>query len=484
MSKVAAGAGKQVVRSKEDLTQDLMNSEFVNDLKKKHDLQTAIFNISKTHPFMGSIMQCMNIIYTHTLPTAGVSFNNDLKRWDLFINPHFYCEKLNGDHRRAIMLHEIYHIVHKHPFRLPLHLLPAGKRRIMNIACDMAINQYIKGLPAGCPECPPLLFGYLPQECSNKLCCGHCIDVKHYFDEDDQGNRTPWEKLKPAEYYYEKLLTKLDDNDGESGGEIIVGEMGADGKGKGADQGEGKPKNGDMPDTIDVHDWNTGADEKDVLDATDDLMKRAMIKENISHDELPGVIKDLMQHLDLRRAELNYKAIILMAMKASLPSNVRKHSWSRKSRRFGNKSPGTMNASQPKLEVFIDTSGSISITEANEFLDIVDEFLKVGAKSCHLNMFHTANYYSKTYKKGQRPKKDDWQSGGTCLQQSMKIIAEKKPDLSIFLTDGYYSDIEVERMIGVNEKFPKTVFIISQSGTEDHPFAKRDWARTVKIPGS
>ena len=152
-----ATAGKQVARSKEDLTKELMEMEFVEDQVKKHDLQTSIFEISKTYPFLGSVMQCMNITYTHIIPTAGVSFNNDLKRWDMFINPFYFCKKLSPDNRRAVVLHEIYHIIHKHPLRLPMIQLPPQKRRLMNIAMDMSINQYIKGLPCGCSECPPLL---------------------------------------------------------------------------------------------------------------------------------------------------------------------------------------------------------------------------------------------------------------------------------------------------------------------------------------
>jgi len=477
MSDNKVTAGKQVPRSKEDLTKELMEREFVDDQQKKHDLQTAIFQISKTHPFLGSVMQCMNIMYTHTIPTAGVSFNNDLKRWDVHINPRYFCKHLNPDHRRAVMLHEVYHIIHKHPFRIPMMHLPPQKRRLMNIAMDMAINQYIKGIPRGCNECPPLLFGHLPQPCSSDLCPGHGVNVDDYFDTDKSGNKAKWQTLQSAEYYYEKLLTRLKDGDEEAKGGVNIKGL------PGSNSDDGAQGKGDVPDTMDVHDWGDSADEKDVLDATDDLMKRAMIKQNLSYDDLPGSIRELMDHIDSRRAELNYKAIILMAMKASLPSNTRKHSWSRKSRRFGNKAPGTKNASQPKLEIFIDTSGSISVQEANEFLDIVDEFLKVGARTCHLNMFHTANYYSERYKMGQRPEKKDFEMGGTCLQESMAIIAKKKPDLSIFLTDGYYSDINVEAMVGVNAKFPKTVFIISKDGSEKHPFAKRDWARTVKIPG-
>ena len=66
---------------------------------------------------------------------------------------------------------------------------------------------------------------------------------------------------------------------------------------------------------------------------------------------------------------------------------------------------------------------------------------------------------------------------------SIKNIAKHRPDLSIFLTDGYYGDVDEKKFIGANGQFPNVVFIISKGGTTDHPFKNRKWARTVKIPG-
>ncbi len=276
-------------------------------------------------------------------------------------------------------------------------------------------------------------------------------------------------------------MATIDDQD--KNGDGVSVDDGSEGEGQGGAGGKkGKGSYGPINrDTIDTHDWNAN-DEKEMLDAAEDLMKRAMIKQNCDHSQLPDSVREFLQDIKARRAELNYKQIIMSAMKASLPSNTRKHTWTRKSRRFGNKAPGTSNGTQPRLEVFIDTSGSISIEEANEFLSIVDEFLKVGAKECNINFFHTQNYFSEKYKLGRRVKRDEFQSGGTDLTESLSLVAKKRPDLTIFITDGYYSDVDTESMVNKGEMFPKTVFIISKQGTEEHPFKNRDWARTVKVP--
>lgn len=425
------------------------------------------------------------------LPTAGVMFNAEVKRWDLLINPYFFCKRLSEKHRKAVLLHELYHITHKHPLRMPFIKLSVHKRQLMNIAMDMSINQFIKDIPDGCPSCPPPNSG---QPCENKDCCGRGIILRDFYDTDEKtGKQIPWQDRREFEYYYSKLLERFDDPDPSD-----TGDQQGDGEGEGEGDGEGEPgegdgqgqgnagggaDTGDLPQTTDVHHWDGAGDEGDMLEATEDLVKRAQVKSRFGYDELPGHIKELLEHIKSRKAELNYKAILLAAMKASLPANFRKKSWTRKSRRFGNMAPGTKNGEQPKLENFIDTSGSISIEEANEFLDIVDEFLKIGARKCSLNMFHTRNYYREDYKRGQRIKREDIQSGGTCLEESMKSIAKHRPDLSIILTDGYYSDVDVEAWVGANGQFPNVVFIISKDGTTEHPFKNRKWARTVKIPG-
>ena len=460
MSKVKIS--KNLKRSVSDIDKKLLELEHVEEIVKKNNLQSTIFNVSKRYPFMGSVMQCMNIFYTHMLPTAGVSYNNDLKRWDMYINPFFFCRKLSPEQREAVLLHEIYHILHKHPIRLPMLKIPERERRLMNVAMDMAINQYIPNLPDGCSACHNNDI-----QCTNPMCPGKAIRVedfkKQYKDLDFKENCT-------AEEYFQLLLNiEREKEDEESNGD-------------GNSKSNNKSVSVKNADTLDNHGWDDSADEKDMLDSTEELVKRAMIKSSTSYTNLPNSIKELLEEIDARRAELNYKALILLAMKSSLPSNTREYSWSRKSRRFGSKAPGTRNGKQPRLEIFLDTSGSISVEEANEFLEIVDEFLKVGAKECNLNLFHTSNYLTRKYKRKDGIKREDFENGGTNLEDSLKRIAKIRPDLSIFLTDGYYSDVDVESMVGVNNKFPKVIFIINQSGSTNHPFKDRDWAITIKIP--
>lgn len=441
-----------------------MEKEFVSTEEKSQCLATAIYETSKSHPFLGSVLQCLTIQYAHTLPTAGILFNTDAKRWDMLVNPYFFCKKLSAPQRKAVLIHELSHITHKHPLRVPFLKISSRKRMIMNIAADMAINQFIKDLPKGCNQCPPK---GTPQPCPNELCPGHCIDVADYFDQDPKtGTKTPWPTNLTMEAYYERLIKRFEDPE--------------DGDGQG--NAGGGAESGDLPQTIDEHMWDGAAEEKEMLDATEELVKRAMVKSRLSYDDLPGHVKELLEDIKARRAELNYKALILLAMKKHANGHNRKSTWTRKNKRLGFKAPGTKVGDLPKLELHLDTSGSISIEELNEFLEIVDQFLKVGARKCNLQFFHTACYGRQQYKMGTKIDRSQIQSGGTELTETLKDIFTRKGDLSIIITDGCYGDVPVESWMKPGQNFPQILWIISKGGDENHPLKRL--GDTVKVPDS
>ena len=62
----------------------------------------------------------------------------------------------------------------------------------------------------------------------------------------------------------------------------------------------------------------------------------------------------------------------------------------------------------------------------------------------------------------------------------MRDIAKRRGDLNIVLTDGYYDNVEVEKLIGPNDKFPQRLFIISREGESNHPLKRL--GQTIKIP--
>lgn len=452
-------------RIRPKLSKELLDKEQVPVELKTRALASAIYECSKTHPFLGSVLQCLTISYGHQIPTAGIMFNTDAKRWDMIINPFFFCKKLDIPQQKAVLLHELSHITHKHPLRVPFLKISSRKRVLMNIAADMAINQFIKNIPAGCPQCPPVSA---QQPCLNEMCPGRGIFVEDYKDVDEKTKKEiPWEKNRTMEYYYEKLLRRFDDPDKDDNG---------DGEGNAG----GGAETGDLPQTIDEHMWDGASEEKDMLDATEELVKRAMVKARLDYSALPDSVKELLEDIKARKAELNYKALIMSAMKRHASGHERKGTWTRKSKRFGNKAPGTKVGDLPKLNLYLDTSGSISVEELNEFLEIVDQFLKVGARKCNLSFFHTANYGHQQYKMGTKIDRNQIESGGTELTPVMQDILKVNADLNIVITDGCYGDVQAESWMKPGQKFPQTLWIISKGGTEEHPLKR--FGSTVKVP--
>lgn len=588
---------------------NIIDKENVDIDKKKECLQTGIHGIMLRAPFLGTTLQCLDIYYSHFVPRAGVMFNSAAKKWEMLLNPHWFCNLITKQNREAILLHEIYHITHKHPMRAPFLKINEKRRHIMNVAMDMAINQYIPNLPDGCPSCPPIEEMMKGTKCTNELCPGGCIDVKHYHDIDKNGNKVPWKKLQPMEYYYQKLIEMIDgdsltrdptnisadlilkdnvdvipqgsknnktltatgngpisalnsnlkkgsvvglvaqdiaknngayevvnegsdstpfilkrhkNHDGGPGARVYVRDAIIDkaekvskagklkawvvtGTQRAADSNLVDVDNADLifeemdvsasaspgdgnglPNEFDSHHWDGNASENEMMDATEELVKRAMQKRSLSYDRLPGFIQELLQDIQTRRAELNYRQIILSAIKRNASGFNREYTWTRPSRRFGNKAPGTKNGRLPSLENYIDSSGSISIEEANSFLDIIDEFLKIGSRKCMLGLWHTNVYYHDKYKLGDRKHGNEWnkkfQSGGTDVGPTLKKIHEQQPDLAIILTDGYYDNVDVESWLRPGEHFPQVLWIISKEGTKDHPLKR--FGETIQIPNS
>src|ERR1035438_684310 len=102
-------------RIRPKVSKETLDHEHVDVALKTRSLASAIYECSKTHPFLGSVLQCLTIRYGHEIPTAGIMFNTDAKCWNMIINPYFFCKKLNLLEQKAVMLHELSHITHKHP---------------------------------------------------------------------------------------------------------------------------------------------------------------------------------------------------------------------------------------------------------------------------------------------------------------------------------------------------------------------------------
>jgi len=94
--------------------------------------KTLIF----TEPFYGLFLVGLNKVYTDKLPTAGVSKHGIGVQ--LAINPEFFTN-LNDKHRIGLLKHELLHISFGHLLVRDQY----SDKKLFNIAADLEINQYI-----------------------------------------------------------------------------------------------------------------------------------------------------------------------------------------------------------------------------------------------------------------------------------------------------------------------------------------------------
>lgn len=391
-------------------------------------LFNALHHLRQEYPFFGTMLQQLHIVASKAVPTCGVTYDKKSAGFKLLYNEDFFA-KLTQDEQKAVLLHESYHLSHKH--LINLHDFPFSELRLRNCAMDLAINQYIAGLPTS----------------ALKLSM-----FKH---------KTKGETLKPQmpyEYYFQ---------------EIDWDEAKKDFASK---NGNGEKGENDGLEPLDEHnlidELGEQPTEEELLKAAKELFQRTIQKENFAHSNIPDSVKDLLDYASKKLSKVNYKRLLSNCLRKSLPSAERQNTYNKPSKRHGYIAPGTKDKDEPKVEIYLDTSGSISVEEFENFLADVDEITRHSSPRISLNMFHTNLYYTGKYKRNDGMKNLQIQSGGTDLREVMTRIASGNADLSVVFTDGYYDDVQISCKKDV-------VFVISRSGNMQHPL--RRFGKTVSM---
>jgi len=396
-------------------------------------LASAIHHIRvDTHgfSFFGAMLQSITIDFSSRVPTACISYQPTKKQFLIELNPAFF-RLLTLEERMAILLHEIYHMTYSHLTRIPA----LEDRMKGNYAADAAINQVIPGIPTRAP-------------------------IRGVFPED-----FGLEKDRTLEFYYENWPVQPEDPNAPN-----------------PQSGQGKPQTssrqpgqGQRGEPLDVHDWDPNIDEADILDGTEDVIKRTMMKTNTSHNKLPGDIADLLDSIEKRRKVIDWSRLLKSFIKRTTSGVDKEYTRMRPSKRYDYASPGLRLGEVPKLLVLEDTSGSMSVIEINAGFDQIDQAIKVGAKKVMLGLWHTELYKVMMYKKGLRSEVHKHvRSGGTDFEPCAQYINKMKPDAVIVFTDGYYSPTHTRVDIPI-------LFVICSQGV-DKLVTNYPRQRMIKLP--
>ena len=350
-------------------------------MKAIEQLAKASKSLMLMEPFYGYFLIGLNKKYIKTIPTAGVSKHGI--NVQLSVNPEFF-EGLNEKQQIGLLKHELLHVSFGHLVMRDRFPCP----KLFNIAADLEINQYIQD-------------DYLPEG-------GITMEMFADLNLDKRAGTT---------YYYEKLQ-EAQEQGNCSALDNILNQM-----------------NGmsvyDHP-TWDEFDDLSEADKKLVQKQIEHQLKETADVVQKRQGNIPGELAETIRRLmAVEPPSFNWKAYLRRFIGNSSISYTKKLRRKYNKRYTGN--PGLKIKFKNHICVGVDTSGSVSTSELQEFMNELCHMHKTGHQitvvqcDTEINSVEVFN-----------PKKD-WDikgRGGTDFQPVIDHYNEKDYTALIYLTDG------------------------------------------------
>jgi len=353
-------------------------------------LDEAIMYLIQNKPFYAHLVMGMRKEFTNRVPTAGVNITDKV---NLLINPDFW-KTMDAIEQAAILEHECLHVVMNH-FKRREHRKP----RLYNMAADMAINEYIKGIPREIK-----LLDKDGKPVINKK-TGEPVTGKTIFPSD---YKLP--SRQTSEYYYEELQ-KQQKEEQEQGGE------------KQYEPGQ---------DTIDDHDcWDESIDNDEVIEEKIKNLVKPAMEEARKAGNMPHEISKLIERLFHKPKDWRKD---LQKFAAKNTEVIGDTSRKVRNRRYGIIFPGYVKKEKLRIVVAVDTSGSVSQEEQTQFMAEIHKIHQQGATVYIMEAdADVHNAYEYEPKKGPIKFKG---GGGTCFAPVFEKAKEFNPDGLIYMTDG------------------------------------------------
>ena len=339
-------------------------------------------NLIFDEPIYGLFLVGLNKVYRNDIPTAGVSKNGIGVQ--LAINPEFFTS-LSEKHRKGLLKHELLHISFGHLLSRDLY----DDKKLFNIAADLEINQYIDidDLPEG-----GLLLSSFPE-----------LNLP-----DRAGTKVYYELLEQAQKSGScpSLDDLLDKMDGSTS--ICHGTW---------DEFE------DLPE----------ADKKLIQKQIEHQVKETAESTEKRSGNIPGELADLIKRLrHTEPAKFDWRGYLRRFVGNSSIIFTKKLRRKYNKRYSGN--PGLKIKFKNHICVGVDTSGSVSKNELEEFFSELSHMHKTGHKitvvQCDTRINSIREFNPKC----------DWEihgRGGTSFQPVVDHYNEKKSYTAlIYFTDG------------------------------------------------
>ena len=358
------------------------------------NLNDHVYRLLQSQPFFAALSRRIEKKASTAIPTAGVRVNED-GYFEMVYNPSFF-DGLTEEQRTGVLIHEFYHLVFEHVTgRLPDELAGAmqgeatpeqrKKFKLWNIAADLSINYHIGA-------------GNLPENC--------CIPGGKMF-EDMPGDMT-------AEWYYDKLTQKMEEQEQNGDGNDSGDSDGSDGSGDSAGSGTFDPDDAGQFDSHD--DRNQGEANEAASEALD-----------IAKERLKEAVKDAAQEA----ATKGWGSVSASCRRDILERITPK----RLNRRYPYVHPGRKVNRTANIAVSIDQSGSVSDSMLAAFYGELNKLADIATFTVIPFDTHVPEDKVFEWKKGQTHPHKRYMYGGTCFNAPTEYVNKGKFDGHILLTD-------------------------------------------------
>lgn len=395
-------------------------------MTKDEELSKISKDMMLQEPFYGLFLLMLNKQWTKKVPTAGVSISGI--NYKLAINEDFWSS-LSREHKQGLLKHELLHLAFYHLTSFT-HLT---NHEIANIAMDLEINQYID--PTKLPE------------------GGQTLDLY------------PELNLEPKEgtiSYYEKLMKAAQNGNcpnlnamlaAGAAGKLVVSLTGSNGQSVDVhvpDHSEWSSQEGTFSETT-----------KRLLETqTKHILNEIADQVTKSRGTIPGEMQSILDKINaIEPPKFDWKGYIRRFAAGSVKSYT-KLTRSRPNRRIEGL-PAIKIKPKKHILVAIDTSGSVSNAELQEFMQEIYHIYKTGSV---VTVVHADTAIAW---KGPFDPNAEWKvhgKGGTDFTPVVDYYNEnlRKYNCLIYLTDG-------EAPAPENKPKGRTLWVLSQkSNMVDH----------------
>lgn len=360
------------------------------------DITRTSIQLILKEPFYGHFFSNLIKQVSEEVSTLGVAALEDGVVM-LSVNEHFWNTELSEErYKYGVLKHEILHVLFKHILMIG----DFSNRQMANVAMDIVVNQYIdkKQLPG-----EPVLLENFPD-----LRLKRDQSVQYYYEKLLQLYRQEVRKENPNQSFQE-LRKFIGAHSGEQTSSI-------------GDHGAWRPL--------------TAAERKVIEGGIDSLIHNVLERAGNTPQfgNLPWGIKSYLKNFQQVAGPVLDWRRVLRLFSATSSRTYLKNTIKRVSKRYGTV-PGIKVRHKNKLLVAVDTSGSTSSHDHEQFFKEIQHIYRQGAE---IMIVECDTKIQKQYLYGGQPPAFVIGRGGTSFEPPIIFANEEyNPDAIIYFTDGF-----------------------------------------------